>query len=352
MKLNIKPRARLLNTLTPEFFGEQFLDAQEIQLFTYDQDSFNENTKYNVDSAEHGYEEGKVKWLNIHGLHDSQLISNICKKLNLPLFIIQDILDTSQRTKVQDLGDYVFISIRSILPSENHDFEVEQISFILGENMLLSFQEKKGDHFEHVRVRIRENAGLVRKKGADFLLFLLIQGIVENYFATIDQLELSVREEGDPLKVDSTDPTIVSTIEGFKRKLLQLRKNITALRDGMSRIEKGTVKMVGEDQLKYYFDLKDNCLNLLESIDALELWLESAENLFFSMQGHKMNQVMTTLTIMAAIFIPLTFFAGIYGMNFEYMPELQWKYSYFILLGTMAILAVGLIYYFKKKKWF
>lgn len=352
MRLRNRSRSRIINTLTPEFIGEQFLDHQEIQLFTYDKDAFKEETAYNTDDEAHVYEEGKVKWLNIHGLHDSDLISKICKKINLPMFVIQDILDTGQRTKVQDLGEYLFISIRSILPSTDHDFEVEQISFILGDNTLFSFQEKKGDHFEHVRARIREDAGIVRKKGADFLLFLLIQGIVENYFATLDQLELAVREKADPLLVDNTDPSIVGTIEHFKRKLLQLRKNISALRDGMQSIEKGTVKMIGDDQLKYYFDLKDNCLNLLETIDALELRLESSENLFFSLQGHKMNQVMTTLTIMAAIFIPLTFLAGIYGMNFENMPELGWKWSYFVLLGIMAVVSLGLIYYFKKRKWF
>jgi magnesium transporter len=270
----------------------------------------------------------------------------------MPRFIIQDILDTGQRTKLQDLDGYFFLSVKSILPGTRLDFEVEQISFIVGENALYSFQEKKGDHFEHVRVRIREDNGLVRQRGPDFLLFLLIEGILGNYFTTMDRLEESMKNNADPLKTKDTGPLIVHRIEEYKQKLLLVRKSVVALRDAMLGIEKGTSPIVKPEQIKYFFDMKGSCLQLLESIDALDQRMDAAENLFFSMQGHRMNQVMTTLTIMAAIFIPLTFMAGIYGMNFSNMPELDWEWGYFSLLGLMVIITLALIYYFKRKKWF
>ncbi len=288
----------------------------------------------------------------MHGIHDTELVSRLCAKLKMPRFIVQDILDTNQRVKIQDLGDYLFLSVRSFLPGENTAFEVEHISFILGKNVVFSFQEKKGDHFEHIRQRIREDNGLVRKKGGDFLLFLLVEAILANYYSSFERLEAETDERADPLKAKSTDPLFIQQVEHFKRSILVFRKNITALRDAMASIDKGSYPHIAAEQMKYFFDAKDNCLQILEGLDTLQQRLDSVENLFFSVQGHRMNQVMTTLTIMAAIFIPLTFMAGIYGMNFSNMPELEYEYAYFILLGAMLVMALGLIYYFKKRKWF
>jgi len=321
-----------------------------MQLFVYNSETFSEDRNFTIDQFP-PENHGMVSWLNMHGIHDVALVDRICTGIGMPRFIEQDILDTNQRTKLQDLGSYIFFSIKSILPSSDTNLDIEQISFIVGKESLYSFQEKKGDHFEHVRTRIRENNGLVRQKGPDFLLFLLIEGIIENYFTTVELVEEEIRRDADPLKASDADPSIVNKIESYKRKLLKIRRNIAALRDALSSIEKGSSVIIGNEQIKYYYDLKDNCLYLLESIDAMELRLDSAENLFFSMQGHRMNQVMTTLTIMAAIFIPLTFMAGIYGMNFKNMPELEWDWGYFALLGIMAVVAGLLVYYFRRLKW-
>jgi magnesium transporter len=343
---------RISNPQKVEFLGKKFLEKSEIQLIEYNTDTFSEHKEVTLEAGALHLDPGKVSWLNVHGLHDTGLIDTICSDIKMPRFIVQDILDTNQRTKMQDLGNYIFFSVKSILSDANLDFDVEQISFIVSSHALYSFQEKKGDHFEHVRVRIRENNGLVRTKGADFLLYLLIDGIIANYFTTIDLLEEAIRENGNPLENKDTSPAFIYRIEDYKVKLLRIRKNIVSLRDALVNLEKEGSEVIKKEQAKYFFDVKDSCLLLIESIDSMEQRLVSAENLFFSMQGHRMNQVMTTLTIMAAIFIPLTFIAGIYGMNFSNMPELDWEWGYFSLLGVMLFVTLLLIYYFKRRKWF
>ena len=352
MKTKIKRRSRITNPTNLQFIGQQYLDKPEMQLFTYDADSFDEKTDIiPKDFMEKG-EKGRSAWFNLHGIHNPEVVTGVCKDIAMPLFAIQDIIDTSQRTRLQRFDDYIFFSLKSILPSDDLKLEIEQITFILGKNALYSFQEKKADHFEHIRVRIRENNGLVRKKGPDFLMFLLIESILENYYSTLDRLEEAIKVDTNPLE-SGTNPKIIHEIEASKRKLLQIRKNLIAMRDALQRLQKEEFQgIIDEVQKKYYFDLRDNCLNILESLDALELRLDSSENLYFSLQGHRMNQVMTTLTIMAAIFIPLTFLAGIYGMNFEYMPELKWHWGYFMVLGVMFIVTILLLIYFKRRKWF
>lgn len=350
-----KSNIRILRSGNPqkiEFVGKQYLDKPETQLFKYNQLSYEEDSDFRADGELKFEEEDKVYWLNIHGLHDIDLIRNVCNSMGIPRFVVQDIVDPNQRTKIYDLEKYYFLTIKSILPGKEHDLENEQISFILGKNILYSFQEKKGDHFEHVRVRIRESNGLVRHKGADFLLYLLIEGIIANFYATIEQIEQNIQALVESVSIKNNDPSLVESIESYKRKIQRLRSNILSTKDMLNSIEKGSSPLFQPEQKKYYYDLKDNCIYLIENIDDQLLRLDSAENLFFSLQGHRMNQVMTTLTILAAIFIPLTFLAGIYGMNFEYMPELKWRFGYFAALGSMTLIAIGLIIYFRRKRWF
>lgn len=347
-------KKRILRSTNPheiEFLGHQYLDNPELQLFKYNKDTYSENSNYKADGDFSFEVRDEVSWLNVHGIHDIDLIRKICKNTGIPRFIVQDIVDTNQRTKIQDIDKYIFLTVKSILPGREHDIEIEQISFLLGQNILYSFQEKKGDHFEHVRTRIREDNGLVREKGADFLLYLLLEGIIANFYTTIDQMDENIKEQINIIDIRGSDPSVVEDIESYKRKLQRLRSNVLATRDMLQSIEKEDSLLIKAEQKKYYYALKDNSMHLLDDIDVQLQRLDSAENLFFSLQGHRMNLVMTTLTILAAIFIPLTFMAGIYGMNFEYMPELKWKYGYFVALGAMFLIGIGLIIYFRRKKW-
>jgi len=352
MKIKKRRTLRVSNPQEIEFIGKQYLDKPAIQLFIYNKESLTEDKDFNVPKTGLADDPGKISWLNVHGVHDIPLIRTICQGIGMPRFIIQDIINANQRTKVQELDQYLYFSVKSILPVGDDEIDIEHISFILGGHSLYSFQEKKGDHFEHVRTRIRENNGLVREKGPDFLLFLLIEGILDNYFTTVEKKEEILKETANPLDTLGTDPSIINRIETYKRELLQIRKNIIALKEALHNIDQTSTSIIRPEQQKYFYDMRNTCQYLIEEIDGLELRLDSSENLYFSLQGHRMNQVMTTLTIMAAIFIPLTFLAGIYGMNFQYMPELGWRYGYFGILGLMLVVALGLLVHFKRKKWF
>lgn len=341
-----------LNPNTPVFTGNQYLEESSLQLFRYNKDDYNEKTQYSVKEFK-GFPDLKNQWwLNIYGIHDIELIKSICIKLGIHNLVIQDILDTNQRPKFQEYNGYWFISIKSVLPTKIMEIESEQLSFILGKNYLVSFQEKKADYFNHVRKRIRENLGILRENATDFLLYLLIESILDNYFRTLDNIENKVEDFGIiDIDIDPS-PKILKTIGLFKRQLQLIKKTISPIKEFITIIEREQFNMIDQNNIKYYFELKDLCLTLLDSCDKLEMRLESSINLFFSVQGHRMNQVMKTLTIVATIFIPLTFVAGIYGMNFSNMPELSWKWGYFTVWIVILIVFAIMSIYFKKKNWY
>jgi magnesium transporter len=250
------------------------------------------------------------------------------------------------------MDNYLFFTLKSYLINENSQIDIEQISFILGKKYLLTFQEKKGDHFEHIRERLREKIGLVRERSIDYLLFLLLEAMLDNYDLTIKS---KISEIENRIKFDSqTDvkPEMMIEIEKFKDELNLLKKSLQPILDSLVKIEKGFTDIIVDDNLKYYMGLRDTCQHLTAEIDFNLQKLESAINMFFSLQNQKMNQIMKTLTIVASIFIPLTFIAGIYGMNFENMPELKWDNGYFFVLGFMLIIIIVLSMFFRFKKWF
>lgn len=352
MKKMKKLNRKKINPQSPVFTGVKYVDDISSQLFKYDEYSYVETKEFSIKNFRNFEISNNNYWLNLHGIHDVEKVSYLCKNLGIHNLLIQDILDVNQRPKVEDYGDYCFFSTKSILPSFNNEIESEQLSFILGKNYLLSFQEKKGDHFDHVRQRIREKLGLVRYRRPDFLLFLLFESILDNYFKTIDILE-SKLDENRIIDIKSDpSPDIIQNIENLKRQVLLIKKTIIPIKEFMVKIEHEDFDLISEKNLKYFSELKDLCLTLLDNCDKLEIRIESSVNMFFSIQGHRMNQVMKTLTVVATIFIPLTFIAGIYGMNFSNMPELQWKWGYFGVWLIMISVAVGMLIYFRNKKWF
>lgn len=351
----MKKRKRLkIKTADPfelEFIGKQYLETTSMQLIQFNKDNFSENKAFKATGLIGFPESESVYWLNIHGIHDVELIKSICYKLGIHRLVVQDILDTNQRPKLQEFENYLFFSVKSILPTDDNELKIEQISFVLGNNFVLSFQERPADFFEHIRQRIREYKGLARERSADFLLYLLLEAILDNYFTTLEDLEPKIYEmititDSDP------DPKIMSEIENFKKLILQIKRSLNPLFEAISGIEKGISGKIQEQHLKYFNDLKDQCSQALENSEALIQRLESGTNLFFSVQGHRMNQVMKTLTIVTSIFIPLSFIAGVYGMNFSNMPELTWQYGYFVVLGIMVVLIIGMLAFFKKQKWY
>jgi len=351
MKLKMLNRKKT-NPLAIVFTGTKYSEKIEIQLFKYNKESLIEKADLSVQKVEQFSDLSSQYWLNIHGLHDVETINKICNKLDIHSLVIQDILDVNQRPKFQEFDDYWFFSIKSILPSDNNDFVSEQLSFILGKNFLVSFQERKADYFEHIRFRLREKVGILRERSPDYLLFLLLESILDNNFKAVNSIEQQIDEFG--LMDINTDPSpkILNTIELYKRQIHLIKRTIIPINDFVKKIEREQFNMIDQKHIKYFFELKDLGLTVLDSCASLEMRLESTTNLFFSIQGHRMNQVMKTLTVVAAIFIPLTFIAGIYGMNFNYMPELVWRWSYPVLWIILIVITVTMIIYFKRKKWY
>jgi magnesium transporter len=241
----------------------------------------------------------------------------------------------------------LFVATR-VLITNSQKLDSEQMIFIVSPNFLWSIQEKSGDYFNWIRERLQENEGIVRKKKADYLLFLLLESIIENYQNTYEE---NAELNADKLNSTHIKPTpeFTSLVEKRKQELFNFKKATLSLRDTIVKLEK--VEIAGFET-KYFSELKEQTNNLISNIDFELQELESKINLIFSIQGHRLNEVMKTLTILSVIFIPLTFLAGIYGMNFENIPELKFKYGYFVLLGIMVFITICAIWYFKRKKWF
>jgi magnesium transporter len=337
-----------------QFVGQQFLETPDIQLFRFSELKYSElssEADFDLIRANMEQSKGEILWINLHGIHDTRLVHEIADQFNIDHLIIQDIVDTNQRPKVELHPDFLFVSVKSLLPSNHHSIEAEQISFILKDNLLLSFQEKKGDHFEHIRGRIREGKGRVRKNGADYLLFLLLDAITGNCYTTLNNLELQLDMLPDQI-MKEPKPEYIISLEEIKRNLFALRKAVTPMKETILFTEKGLAKQIKAKTLPYFSDLKDQLMQLIDEADINLTRAEGTTNLFFSYQGHRMNEVMKVLTIVATIFIPITFFAGVYGMNFENMPELSWKYGYPATWSLMIIAALTMLLYFRHKKWF
>lgn len=339
-----------------EYTGRYKKLEAEIQLFVYDDSFFTEDQNIDVSDLKKGIDFTKNNWLNLHGLNNVELVEAIGNFFKIDTFLLSDILNTSRRTKLEESSNSLFFNIKSILPTENSDnISVEQISFFIKEGVLISFQEKRSDFFTHIRERIRTHSGIVRTKKVDYLLYLLLDTIMENFYVTIENEEDQL-EELITLSKKSADPNILIRIEKHRDNFNFLKRSIVPLRESLFGI-----KMLKEDNLcnvieleseGYFSRLHQKSLELLEQIESDMGMLESASNFFFSSQSHKMNEIMKTLTIISAIFIPLTFIAGIYGMNFEFMPELKLRNGYFIVIGIMLLLVLGMITYFKRNKWF
>lgn len=343
----MKSKAKGTSELT--FIGEKKVEEVKLQLFTYNEqlchekETLQECITIDPNNTELNY------WLNLHGIHDVDIVETIGKVLNLERITVRQVIDTTQRPKVDDYDDYVFFSIKSILKYE-HQLKIEQLSFVLGKNYVVSFQEEKGDHFDHIRNKLREDLGLIRKRECDFLLSQLLDAILDNYFETLDSINHEVTLIEKEVLTHPKQSTLLH-IEKNKRDVDKIKKSLAPFKEALTNIMKDRTHYINKRNRKYFRDLKNSCANAIEEANATFTSLESLTNIYFSSLSHKMNETMKVLTTVATIFIPLTFIVGVYGMNFDYMPELRWKYGYFATWGVMVLVMVGMIIYFKRKKW-
>ena len=291
--------------------------------------------------------DGLIRWINTYGMEYEDQLKAVINQNKLDDFLLKLIKDDEQSNKVIELDELLFVSIR-VLITENDFLDSEQMFFIVSSDFVWSIQEKKGDYFGWIRERIRDNRGIIRKKKADYLLFFLIESIIDNYENTYQNYVKTYSEMLDTTKVKPT-PEFTSLIEKERRNLLTFKKAANSLRSMLIRLEKVKYKGI---KSSYFSELKEQINDFITDIDFELQTLESSLNLVFSIQGHRLNEVMKTLTIFSVIFIPLTFLAGIYGMNFENIPELRTENGYFILLGVMLLTTLVIAYYFKRKNWF
>lgn len=334
------------------FVGEQKQLHTTIHLIAYNQDSFVEADLTDISEIETYKKEFQNIWINIDGLHNIDKIRQVGKYYKLHPLLQEDIVHTGQRAKADVEDEYLFFIMKMMkLNKQNFQLDAEQFSMYLDGNVLLTFQEIHGDVFEPIRNRIRKKLGRVRNKKLDYLAYCLLDAIVDNYNNIMEYFGYQIEELEDKiLKQPSTD--VLQEINGYKIELNFFRKSIRPAREAILDINTEDVELISEDIEPFYDDLSDLITRAYETVDSYKNMLSEQLTIYSINVNNKMNDIMKVLTIFSAVFIPLTFIAGIYGTNFEHVPELHYKYSYFIMWGVMVVIAIGMLAYFKHKKWF
>lgn len=322
-----------------------------IETFDYTTEKVDEKELLKIEDAFRFKSTESVTWININGLNHVNEIEKIGIHYDLHPLIMEDIVNVGQRPKIDEHDNYLFVVLKMLYYDRDEKILSEQVSFVLGDNYVLTFQESQGDVFNSVRERIRHGKGRIRTLGSDYLLYALIDSVTDHYYIIIETMGNKIEELEDNLFSGFSQEEISQQIQDLKREILKVRRAIFPLREIISRIEKNDHKLIKKKTLHFYRDIYDHIIQISENIDIYREMVWGLMDLYMTTISNKMNEVMKVLTIMATIFIPLTFIAGIYGMNFDNIPELHYKYSYFILWGVMIVIFVAMLYYFKKKKW-
>jgi magnesium transporter len=331
--------------------GEKKTERTKITIMDYDEQNFQEKEEKTVEECFAFKETATVTWINIDGVHDSEVVGKLGTHFGVHPLILEDIMTTQQRPKMEDMGDYIFIVLRMLSLSEKKkEVRSEQVSLILGSNFVISFQETEGDVFDSVRDRIRTGKGRLRKMGPDYLAYALIDSIVDNYFLTLEKLGEKVEFIEEELVSDPGRKTL-QEIHILKREMIYLRKSVWPLREVISGLERVESDLIKESTGIFLRDVYDHTIQVIDTVETYRDMLSGMLDMYLSSVSNRMNEVMKVLTIIATIFIPLTFIAGVYGMNFRYMPELGWRWGYFIVLSLMIVIGILMVFFFKRKKW-
>jgi len=332
--------------------GEKKVEKARITIMDYDETNLEEKEAKTIEESYPFKEKPTVTWVNIDGLHQLDIIEKLGAHFGLHPLLLEDIVNTEQRPKMEDYGDYIFVVLKMLYHADENDTETqaEQVSLILGSNFVISFQEREGDVFEPVRDRIRKKKGRIRKAGADYLAYALLDAIVDNYFIILEKSGETIEDTEQQLTVNPTQETL-QFIRKLKKEMIFLRKSVWPLREVVSGLERCDSSLIHESTGAYLRDVYDHTIQVIDTVESYRDMISGMLDIYLSSISNKMNEVMKVLTIFASIFIPLTFVAGVYGMNFEFMPELTWRWGYFALLAVMALIGISLVFYFKRKRW-
>ncbi|MBM4354098.1 MAG: magnesium/cobalt transporter CorA [Deltaproteobacteria bacterium] len=347
-------RARLKTGMSPETLvhtGEQRTEGVRLAAFQYSADSVRELSPRTVAECASLPGGPGVTWLDVDALHDVAVVEGVGKLFGVHPLALEDVLNTTQRPKFEDYGEHLFLVLRMLQWNEQTgEVRGEQVSLALGRNWLVSFQETPGDVFAPVRHRLRSEKGRLRQTGADFLAFSLLDVIVDNYFVVLERIGEQLEQLEDELLAGPTETTL-HAIHRLKRELIFIRRAVWPLREAVSALDRRESSLLTPQLQPYLRDLHDHTVQIIDTVETGRDMLSGMLDLYMSTVSNRMNEVMKVLTIIATIFIPLTFLAGVYGMNFKHMPELDWPLAYPVLWGIMLATALGMLYYFRKKKW-
>ncbi len=333
------------------FIGSKKMENIRVRVIDYDKTHLAENELREIKEGAELKETHTVTWINIDGLHDLEQIKQVGEIFELHPLLLEDVLNTGQRPKIEEFDNRLFVVLKMIrFDKEKEMIIAEQFSMILGKTFLLTFQEQPGDVFEPVRERIRKQKGRIRATGVDYLAYALLDTIVDNYIYVIERMGDQIETLEEEV-LDNPKPEVMEKINFFKREMNFLRKTIRPAREAILQLSKIDSELISEELHLFLKDLQDLAAHATEAIDTYREMLSDQLNIYNSAISNRMNDIMKVLTIFAAIFIPLTFIAGIYGTNFEYLPELHFKYSYFIFWGVMIFIAGALLIFFKRRGW-
>ncbi|MBX7093917.1 MAG: magnesium/cobalt transporter CorA [Flavobacteriales bacterium] len=323
----------------------------EISVMDYNEEFFKEFKVEKPEELKHCLSSKIISWINVDGIHDPDTIQAIGEQFNLHPLLLEDVMNPNHRPKIEEFDKYIHFTLKML--AYNHatrDIEMEQVSFVLGDSWVISFQETPGDVFDTIRERIRNGKGRIRKNGSDYLAYALSDIIVDHYFIIVDELD----EDIDRLEhaiLNEKNIEVMKEIQRLKKQLMSLRKSIIPVRDAVGNLMKGTSNLIDDRTTFYLKDVYDHTLYLTDSIEVYREMLNSLMEVHLSSLSNRLNNVMKVLTIISTIFIPLTFIVGVYGMNFKVMPEIDWKYGYLSVWILMITVTLVLIIILKRKKW-
>lgn len=327
-------------------------EKSKVDLFDYKDDQLtSKELDLNKDDSISSLKDSPtVSWINIVG-QEVEVIKKLGTAFKIHPLILEDIVNTGQRPKIEDHDNQYFIVVKMLhYNKETEDLSAEQVGLVLGNNYLLSFQEKEGDVFDPVRKRIEQGNGRIRTRGPDYLAYALIDAIVDHYYVVLEQIGEKI-EEMEYTMLGSSGSEMPHEVHQLKRQMLFIRKNVWPLREVVNHMYKEESELIDSETQVYIRDVYDHTIQVIETIETLQETLTGLLDMHLSYASHRMNEVMKVLTVFAAIFIPLTFIAGIYGMNFEHMPELHWKYGYLYIWSLMGIVTALMLWYFRRNKW-
>ncbi len=328
--------------------GEAKRHTPKISIIDYNETKFEEKVAQNAEECFPFRQKKSITWINIDGIHDSKIIHDLGEHFGFHPLLLEDIMNNEQRPKIETFEDHIFIILK-MLSYDKKQVTTEQISIIIGKNFVISFQEIEGDIFDPIRKRIRENKGKLRKRGPDYLAYSLIDAIVDHYFAVLEKLEEQIEEAEESIGRPTAET--IKIMHQLKRQTILLQRSIWPLREVVSGMMRSESALLKKTTAIYLRDVYDHTIQIMDTIETFRDLLAGMMEVYLFSVNNRTNEIMKVLTIIGAIFIPLTFITGVYGMNFAFMPALAWEYGYYAVMSGMLIIVLFLLLYFRKRRW-